>query len=250
MKTPILISLLAAQSLFALVSIIPVEIGENIGFSNIAEASLETARGNSDTDNYKASYRSTYDQGRDFVTWAEASGAYGKASGDENTNKLFAHARYIHAITPDSVRAEVFAQYQKDIFANLKNRFLYGTGARFKTFDMSNDARAYIGLGAFYENVSYRNDDVNPSERNIRLNSYFSYSLDINDKTSAAYTLYFQPKVDDITDNLQSHEFELKVNIYRDMFLKFTLDYNLDSDPPVGVSRYDLTQKTSFVFNF
>lgn len=250
MKTPILISLLAAQSLFALVSIIPVEIGKEVGFSNIAEASLETARGNSDTDNYKTSYRSTYDNGKDFVTWAEASGAYGKANDEENTNKLFAHARYIHAITPDSVRAEVFAQYQKDRFANLKNRFLYGTGARFKTFDTTNDARAYIGLGAFYESVSYRNADVNPSERNIRLNSYFSYSLDINDKTSIAYTLYFQPKVDDIADNLQSHEFELKMNIYKDMYLKFAVDYALDSDPPADVKRYDLTQKTSFVFNF
>lgn len=250
MKTPIIISLLAAQSLFALVSIIPVEIGKNVGFSNIAEASLDTARGSSDTDNYKASYRSTYDQGRDFVTWVEGSGAYGKANGTENTNKIFAHARYIHAITPDSLRAEIFAQYQNHKFANIKNRYLYGSGARFKTFDTAHDARAYIGLGAFYEDVSYRNSYLNPSERNIRLNSYFSYSIDLNDKTSAAYTLYFQPKVDDIADHIQSHEFELKVNIYRDMFLKFAVDYTLDSDPPVGISRYDLTQKTSFVFNF
>lgn len=250
MKTPILISLLAAQSLFALVSIIPVEIGKNVGLSNIAESSLETTRGNSDTDNYKLSYRSTYDNGEDFVTWAEASGAYGKANGDENTNKLFAHARYIHALTPDSLRAEIFAQYQNDRFTNIKNRTLYGSGARFKTFDMSHDARAYIGLGAFYENVSYRNSDVNPSERNIRLNTYFSYSLDLSDKTSAAYALYLQPKADDITDHIQSHEVELKMNLYRDMFLKFTIGYTLDSEPPAGVNKHDLMQKTSFVFNF
>lgn len=250
MKTPILISLLATQSLFALVSIIPVEIGKNIGFSNIAEASLDTTRGNSDTDNYKASYRSTFDQGRDFVTWAEASGGYGKANGNENTNKLFAHARYIHAITPDSLRAEVFAQYQSDKFINIEDRFLYGIGTRFKTFDTNHDARAYIGLGAFYESITYTNELVNPIERNVRLNSYFAYSMDLNDKTSAAYTLYFQPKADDIADNIQSHEFELKVNVYRDMFLKFALDYTLDSEPPAGVKRYDLIQKTSFVFNF
>ena len=87
MKTPILITLLTAQSLFGLVSIIPVEIGKEIGLSNIAEASLETKRGNTDTDNYKASYRTTYDDGKNFVTWGEASGAYGKANGNENTNK-------------------------------------------------------------------------------------------------------------------------------------------------------------------
>jgi hypothetical protein len=250
MKTPILITLLTAQSLFALVSIIPVEIGKEIGLSNIAEASLETTRGNTDTDSYKASYRTTYDDGENFVTWAEASGAYGKANGDENTNKVFAHARYIHAITPELVRAEVFTQYQNDMFMNIKNKISYGTGARFKVLDFEHDARGYIGLGLFHETISYRNPQINPSERNTRLNSYFSYSIDLNDKTSLAYALYFQPKVNDITDNIQSHEIELKVNIYRDMFLKFNIAYTMDSEPPVNIKRYDLTQNTSFVFKF
>jgi len=250
MKTPILITLLSAQSLFALVSIIPVEIGKEVGFSNIAEASLETTRGNTDTDSYKASYRSTYDNGENFVTWAEASGAYGKANGDENTNKVFAHARYIHAVTRESVRAEVFTQYQNDMFMNIKNKVLYGTGARFKILDEARDARGYLGLGVFHENISYRNPTINPSEKNVRLNSYFSYSIDLNNKTSVAYALYFQPKVDKISDNIQSHEVELKVNVYRDIFLKFNIAYTMDSEPPIGVKAYDFTQNTSFVFNF
>ncbi|MEK6658448.1 MAG: DUF481 domain-containing protein [Campylobacterota bacterium] len=250
MKTPILITLLSVQSLFALVSIIPAEIGKEVGFSNIAEASLETTRGNTDTDSYKASYRSTYDNGESFVTWAEASGAYGKANGDENTNKAFAHARYIHAITRESVRAEVFTQYQNDMFMDIKNKVLYGTGARFKILDQDRNARGYLGLGVFHESISYRNPLINPSEENVRLNSYFSYSIDLNNKTSVAYALYFQPKVDNVSDNIQSHEFELKVNIYGDIFLKFNIAYTMDSQPPINIKQYDFTQNTSFVVEF
>ena len=250
MKTPILITLLTAQSLFALVSIIPAEIGKEVGLSNIAEASLETTRGNSDTDKYKASYRTTYDNGEKFVTWAEASGSYGKANGDENTNKLFAHARYIHAVTEESVRAEIFTQYQNDMFMSIKNRILYGTGARFKILDRERDARGYLGLGLFHESISYKKPQINPHENKVRLNSYFSYSIDLTEKTSAAYTLYFQPKVDDVSDYIQSHEFELKVHLIKNMFLKFAVDYTLDSESPVGIKRYDFAQNTSFIFNF
>ncbi len=250
MKIYLLITLITTQYLFALVSIAPVEIGDKPGFSSSIETSLETTRGNTDTDSYKASLRTTYDNNESYVAWAEISGAYGKASGEENTNKLFSHIRYIHAVTDETVRAEVFAQLQNDKFRQINRRTLGGAGLRFKLFDLLKNGKGYFGAGAFYENIKYENPLIDPSEDNTRVNSYFSYAIEFNKTSSAAYTLYYQPKVDDFSDNVQSHELELKLNVYKDLFLKFSVSYNTDSKPPLGVKEYDFTQNTSFIFNF
>ncbi|HEY9202857.1 MAG TPA: DUF481 domain-containing protein [Sulfurimonas sp.] len=250
MKFLLLITLFSVHHLFALVTISPVEIGDKPGFSSTIEAALETKRGNSDTDSYKASARVTYDSNTTYVSWAEISGAYGKANGDENTNKLFSHARYIHAITKEIVRGEAFLQLENDEFKHINSRALAGIGGRFKLKDMIEDSRGYLGLGAFYEDISYNNPLINPSEENIRANAYFAYSINFSSDSSIAYTLYYQPKLNDFGDNVQSHEVELKLSIYKNLFLKFTLSYDTDSKPPVGVERYDFMQNTSFIFNF
>jgi len=250
MKFLLLITLITIQHLFALVTIAPVEIGDKPGFSSTAEAALETKRGNTDTDSYKASARVTYDSNADYVSWAEISGAYGKANGEENTNKLFLHARYIHALTQEIVRGETFLQLEKDEFKSIKSRALGGIGARFKLHGIVQNSRGYLGIGTFYEDIVYNNPLINPAEENIRANAYFAYSINLNTDSSLAYTLYYQPKINDLSDNVQSHEVELKLNIYKNLFLKFSLSYNTDSEPAVGVEKYDFTQNTSFVFNF
>ncbi|MBE0514937.1 DUF481 domain-containing protein [Sulfurimonas sp.] len=250
MKFLLLVTLIITQHLFALVSIAPVEIGDKPGFSSTIEAALETKRGNTDTDSYKASARTTYDSNTTYVTWAEISGAYGKANGEENTNKLFSHARYIHAITEELIRGEGFLQLENDEFKHINSRALAGLGGRFKLKDIIQNSRGYLGLGAFYEDIVYNNPLINPSEENIRANAYFAYSINFNKSSSIAYTLYYQPKVKDFSDNVQSHEVELKLDIYKNLLLKFSLSYNTDSKPPIGVQRYDFTQNTSFIFNF
>lgn len=250
MKNLLLILFIFTQSLFGLVTIAPVEIGQKPGLSNTLEAALETTRGNSDTDNYKASFRTTYDNAYDHVAWAEISGAYGKANGQENTNKLFSHVRYIHALTEEIVRGEIFAQVQKDEFKRINSRVLGGGGVRFKIFDLLQNSKGYLGIGAFYENIRYKSSLLDPSENNLRVNSYFAYTIDLNENSSVAYTLYYQPKADDFNDNIQSHDIELKLNIYKDLFLKFTVSYDRDTKPPMGIKKYDLTQNTSFIYNF
>ncbi len=195
MKFLLLITLIFAQHIFALVTITPVEIGDKSGFSSTIEAALETKRGNSDTDSYKASARTTYDSNKNYVTWAEVSGAYGKANGEENTNKLFSHARYIHAITKERVRGEGFLQLENDEFKHINSRALAGLGVRFKLQNMLQNSRGYLGLGAFYEDITYNNPLINPSEENIRANAYFAYSINLNNDSSIAYTLYYQPKL-------------------------------------------------------
>jgi len=150
MKLLILIAFITTQYLFALVSIAPVEIGEKIGISTKVEAGLETKRGNTDKDNYKASVRITYDNNTDYVAWTEVSGEYGKSNGVEDTSKAFAHLRYIHALTNnEKLRYELFAQLENDQFRQIKSRVLGGAGLRYKIFNSMEKGKDILVLADF-----------------------------------------------------------------------------------------------------
>lgn len=250
MKTFTILLLFLSQQLFALITVAPVEIGDKPGTSASIEAALSTTRGNTDTDSYKGSARITYDSDTSYVTWAEISGSYGKSGGEKNTDKLFSHVRYIHALTPETLRWELFAQLQTDEFKQINSRALSGGGIRLRLFDLLEGGKGYFGIGAFYENIRYKEPDIDPSEDNARLNSYFAYSIDLSDTSSIAYTIYYQPKIDKFSDNVQSHDLELKLGIYKKLFLKFSLSYDTDTEPPAGVKKYDFSQTTSLVLDF
>lgn len=251
MKKIILTAIVTTQYLFALVSIAPVEIGEKAGLSAKLEAGLETKRGNTDKDNYKASARLTYDNNSSCVIWGEISGEYGKSNGVEDTNKAFSHIRYIHALTNDeNLRYELFAQLESDDFRQINSRVLGGAGLRYKVFNSVEKGKGYFGLGGFYEGIRYKNPLIDPAEDNARLNSYLAYTIGFNNKASFSTTLYYQPMIDDFSDYVQSSQLELKLNIFKELYLKFSASWNVDSKPPVGVEKSDFVQTTSFVFNF
>ncbi len=251
MKSLIILLIISTQTLLALVSIAPVEIGENAGLHGKLGVSLETKRGNTEKDNYKASLKITYDDNVSYVTWAEVSGEYGETNTVEDTNKLYSHVRYIYKVTDEIVRAEVFGQLQTDKFKLLKERSLAGAGARFKIFEIFEKGKGYVGIGGFYENISYIQDTYNnPSEDNIRFNNYLAYTIIFGEKSSFSYTFYYQPMYDNINDYVGSHDVELNLHIYKNLFLKVGVSYNVDSKPPVGVKGDDFTQETMLVFNF
>ncbi len=247
----LLLFLLTLQQLPALISIAPVEISESPGLSANIEAGLETKRGITHKDNYKASVRITYDNNVSYVAWAELSGEYGEANDVENTNKIYSHLRYIHILTPDMIRWELYYQNQEDKFKSIKARRLSGAGLRFNMFDILIGSQGYLGIGGFYEHIKYIDTQLNPNEDNIRLNTYLAYSIKFNNKSTLAYTLYYQPNIEKFSDHVISNMLELKLNIYQKLFLKFAISYDIDSAIPKAIeSDYDFTQNTSFVYSF
>jgi len=251
MKTLITQLIISTQALFAITSVAPVEIGDDVGLHTKVEVSLETKRGNTDKDNYKASLRVTYDSNASYAMWAEVSGEYGQTSTVEDTNKLYSHVRYIHKITEEVVRAEVFAQLQKDEYKLIQERAVTGAGARFRIFDLFGKGKGYAGIGGLFERIDYiQNTYANPSEENIRLNSYLAYSIDFGEKSSFSYTFYYQPLYNDINDYVGTHDAELKLPIHKNLYLKVALAYNADSKPPLGVKGYDFTQETALMLKF
>lgn len=251
MKLIFIVFFLTLQQLFALISIVPVDIGTKPGFSGKFETGLDTKRGNTDKDFYKTSLRLNYDNNKDYLLWIELSGEYGKANDLEDTNKLYSHLRYIKALSNKSLQVELFLQGQEDKFKALKKRRLAGAGLRYQLFESYTGGKAYIGLGAFYEYIRHTNSTLDPNEDNARLNTYFAYTTKFNKDSHLAYTMYYQPRIDKFSDHVIANKFELQLHVYLQLFLKFSVYYDVDSGPPTSIAYdYDFGQTTTFVFDF
>ncbi len=241
--------LLLETNLFALISIVPVEMGEKPGISGQAGASFSTKRGNSDTDSYKAAGRITYDNNESFVTWAQISGEYGEANGVKNVQKVYGHFRFIRNL-PDPYRVgELFLQTQEDEFKSIQRRRLLGAGYRVRLLREWFPLKFFFGLGALYEYIGYTTD-VDPSENNVRMNTYLALTYPFSDEVRASLTSYYQPKLDDFEDFVTANKFEFRFHIVESLFLNFRISYDYDSQPAVGVKKYDFYQDTAFLYEF
>lgn len=250
MKYIVAILLITIQ-LSAVVSIKPVEIGDNAGFSGGVELGLDTKRGNTYKDAYKASVNLNYDNNVNYVTWLRISGEYGEANEVEDTNKMYAHLRYIHKLSEEVLRYELFLQAQDDKFKALNYRGVAGLGLRAKIFNTPIGGKGYFGLGAMYEEINYIDPSIDPDESNVRINSYLAYSLNFSKNSSLAYTIYYQPMIDEFKDYVMTNDLELILEIYQKVYLKFSISYDRDSRPPNGVQeKYDLSQSTTFLYEF
>ncbi|HIP14600.1 MAG TPA: DUF481 domain-containing protein [Sulfurimonas autotrophica] len=234
----------------ALITIAPVDIGAKPGLSGGIKGSFTTKRGNTQSDGYSAGARVQYDNNISYVAWGDLSASYAKASGVTNTNKTFAHIRYIHTLLlpKKSLNWETFIQSQTDKFTKIQNRLLVGIGLRYHT-DLQEYGDVYFGIGAFAEHIKYTTD-VDPNEENVRLNIYIAYKNRLMDNVRFSYVGYYQPRVDILSDAIFANSAEIRVKIYKKLSINFELLYNHDTKPAVGIEKYDFSQKTSFVYDF
>ena len=245
----LLLALVFGTPLFALISIVPVEMGEDVGVSVEAGASLSTKRGNSDTDSYKASARIAYDSNTTYVTWMQISGEYGEANDEKNVQKIYAHLRYIYNITDRYNVAEAFVQSQEDEFRLIQKRRLLGGGYRVHLLRDFFPMKFFIGFGGMYEYITYLSAN-NPNENNFRLNTYLAFTYPFKEDLRISFTSYYQPKVDEFSDFVTANKFELQFKIIEHLFLNFRISYDYDAQPAIEVKKYDFYQDTAFIYKF
>ena len=252
MKTFLRIALfvtVASSSLFGLVTITPVELGEKPGWSSKVGVSLSTKRGNSDVDAYKLSARTNYDNNISYVTWFQLSGEYGQASGEKNVQKSFAHLRYIHNLTDKFHVYETALQSEEDEFRLIKSRRLAAVGYRQHLFPKER-LKTFIGLGVMYEYIKFTSS-YDPTEYNVRASCYLSMSYEFEKDKKLSFISYFQPKLDDVEDFVTVNQLGLKIKIEGELYLNFSLSYNYDARPAIEVeSEYDFSQDTAFIYEF
>ncbi len=247
MKHIILFLLFVCNS-YAIITIAPVDIGDNPGKSGMIKGSFETKRGNSDVDNYSAGLRLEYDNNESYLLWSDFTFSYAKSSGVTNTNKTYAHIRYIHRVYEKSLDWESFIQSQTNEFTKVKHSYLGGGGVRF-FWHNPKYGKLHIGTGAFYEDISYTTE-VDPREHNFRINTYIAYTNNFTKKSSLSYVFYYQPKIDAFNDYILSNGLELNIWIYKQLYLNFVFYYDFDSQPAIDVKKEDISQKTSLLYKF
>jgi hypothetical protein len=247
--TPLLL-FFSTTSLFALVSIAPVDIGEKPGLSGNVSGSISSKSGNTEKDEYSLGARLQFDEGARYVVWTTLSYDYGKSDGVKNEDKAYAHLRYIHALQGNAWCGELFAQTEQDKFKDINNRSLVGAGVRWRFFDSAEWGKGYFGLGAMYEWISYTAATPNRNEENGRLNSYVAYTKKFMTASKLSYVGYYQPKLDEGSDYVTTQTLELIVPIYGTLNLSLSANYAYDSRPPVGVKKKDTAYKTALVWEF
>lgn len=243
--------LLISTSLFALVTIAPVDIGAKPGLSGNVSGSLSSKSGNTQKEDYSLGLLLQYDQGIDYVTWGTFSYDYGKSNGTKNEDKLYAHLRYIHAIDDTKIwTSEFFVQTEQDKFKDINERSLIGAGLRWRFLNSEEWGKGYAGLDAMLEKINYSHPQINPNENNTRLNSYLAWTQTFTNTTKLSFLGYFQPKFDDTSDYVTLETLELIVPIYGKLNLSLTAKYGYDSHPPVDVKKSDTAYLTSLLWTF
>jgi len=250
MRKIALLAPLLPLSLFGVLDIKPVDIGNNPGFSAKVAATLQTTRGNVEKDIYSGETKLQYDNNTTDVIWLQLHTTYAKASDKEYINRATAHLRNIYALnTQKNFCFESYLQIQQDKFKSINDRDLTGLGLRY-TQNLKSYGKFYFGLGGYYEYLNYLDKVQNPNEYNTRVSSYFAYSVALHEDATLSYLGYFQPKVDALSDYYTSQKLSLSLVVYKQLSLEFNIAYASDSKPAVAVKEYDFTQVTSFVYSF
>lgn len=245
----LLLSFFITSTLYGIVAIKPREIAEKPGVSGSLTASFDTKRGNTETNNYKSALKVSYDNNSTYLIWGMLSYDYAESNKVKNTNNLFSHLRYIRKTRMKYVNLEAYLQVSEDEFKNIKERTLIGSGARWKVFGNDYYGRTYIGASAFGEHIVY-DDSINPTENNVRGNFYLAYRLPLNEDSEFNALAYYQPRVDKPTDFYSSMAIGLQLHVYLQLYLKFHITHEYDSNPAVGVLKEDITSSTEFVLKF
>ncbi len=232
----------------AIISIVPVELGKKPGVSGKLQGASERKRGNTDSVNYNVGLNLQYDNSTSYAVWSELTGSYGETNGEENTNKTYAHVRYIHTLYRKTWNWESFIQSETNKFTKVDRKYLAGGGLRYNLLG-SQYGNLFFGLGSFGEKIKYTSL-IDPDESNTRINSYIAYELKLGEDSKLAYVAYMQPKVNDFSDYIMSNAVSLKIHVYKKLFLSFIVFYDVDSKPAIGVKKTDYTQKTSFILEF
>lgn len=242
--------LILSVQLFAIVAVKPREVGENPGISGEAAGAFETKRGNSETDNYSASFQLQYDNNISYLVWGMVRAAYGEAYGVKNTNNLYLHLRYIENLDGPWLAKEYFTQIEEDEFKSIRDRWLIGGDLRVKALRQKDGwGGLFVGAGAFAEYIGYTTG-VDPAERNLRFSFYLAYLLNFADNGSFGLGGYYQPKVDNANDYYVTVSGMLEIPVYRQLYLRVVAEFTRDTEPAEGVKKEDFSQQTYILYKF
>ena len=242
----LLFSLLLINSLLAIVSIQPRDVGEKpSGLSGDLAFSLNGTRGNTENNLIDTGASLQYDFNNSLIFF-NGSYKYGVSLGIKNVDSAFYHLRNIHKLSKH-FDDELFVQEQNNAFLDLTSRTIAGAGIRYSAGDSNTTGKFYLGLGAF--NVTEKEIGTNLTNFN-RTNIYFSYKYTPSKTTTLALVNYYQPKFTDASDYLQFSTLEFTFGLTSNLAFVITSSFKKDSKPAAGIESYDYSQSTALKYKF
>lgn len=152
---------------------------------------------------------------------------FAKAEGQSFLNDGFVHLRYNVALKEPLV-FEAFTQGQYNERTNILFRGLIGSGLRLK-MKAGDKNRFYVGLAYMFEQNQY-NLDLIPTQNNHRMSSYFSYNVGLTNNSRLVHTTYFQPLLNDFTNNRLSSDATLLFNFTKHLVFRASFNTSYDND--------------------
>jgi hypothetical protein len=175
-----------------------------------------------------------------------ASAELSKTKAQEFENAGFLHIRYNQKMAKH-IRWEVFTQLQSNLPIGVRQRWLAGTGPRFKLAATQTFA-AYMGSLYMFE---YEKAIAGVNTVAHRSSSYLSFSLEIPAiKTELVSTAYYQPLFANFKDYRILSENRLNFNITKKFKVQTSFKYFFDSRPPQGINNYTIAFDQGFGWKF
>ncbi len=173
---------------------------------------------------------------------------YAEVDREVNTDETFLHLRHLRKHTPNWGH-EFFTQYQEDRFSFLAQRILLGAGIRYTPSTKDKLQANHFGAGLFYETEDYVSIS-NENEKGIRLNLYWAFKNKLNDITTYTSTLYFQPKIDDLSDEKGLWQNALTISVTSTISLSLNWDVEYDTQTPSVASDAETRYDSVLIYNF
>ena len=219
-------------------------------FSADVDFSISGSSGNSDTS--KAVLNTQLDWvDQNSINLVILGYQYGESNNVRSVNKSFIHYRYIHKLN-NSMDWELFGQLETNEFTRLSYRGLIGSGIRYSVVNTEKH-RAFLGAGGFYskEEIEFTPGLTDDGVEEItRANFYFLSKYKITSAMSFSNVVYYQPRLNRLSDYRALLETKLDIKIHKDLSFRLSLDIEHDSEPSQTIKSTDISYLTGFVFKF
>jgi len=172
-------------------------------------------------------------------------GTQGASRGVRDLDRRFLHLRHRHEWN-ERWAGELFAQYERDPFAQLNRRRLWGGGVRISWGDEGN--RWHLGLGAFDEEERYRTAPLR--KHLLRGNLYLLLHQRWGDRSRLDAVLYLQPALRRVADRRVLFRAQFGAELSAHWRVQLGWEWTYASDPPRGAHRTNARLKTSIQLAF
>lgn len=176
-------------------------------------------------------------------------GAYNllKGNGQTLNNNLFLHLRYNYKFNK-WLRWELFGQLQENRITGIKQRWLAGSGPRFKL--LSGDRVAlYAATAAMYE---YEEEQTIPViyHRDVRSSSYFSFDYNFTKNAELISAVFYQPLFNDFANFRILDEIGIKFKFVKHFSFSTNWYYLYDSRPAASTPKLNYSISNGIEYDF